>query len=350
MPTRVSRLSVRVVRFPTSRSLDGSDAMNVAPDYSCAYVVLHTDSEHLEGHGLTFTTGRGTEVVVAAVRALEHLVVGRTLESLTSDMAGFWRRMTGDPHLRWLGPDKGVAHLATAAVVNAVWELWAKAEGKPLWKLLADMTPEQLVGCVDFRYLSDALMAEEAIALLRAVEEGKALREREMLEAGFPAYTTSAGWLGYDDDKIARLCRDAVAEGFVAFKIKVGASVEDDVRRCEILRREIGPDRLLMTDANQVWEVGQAIEHMKALAHLHPWWIEEPTSPDDVLGHAAIAKALHPLGIGVATGEHCQNRILFKQFLAAGAMQFCQPDAARLGGVNEVLAVMLLARKFNVPV
>jgi L-fuconate dehydratase len=350
MDHAITGLSVRDIRFPTSRSLDGSDAMNVAPDYSCAYVVLHTNTEGPEGHGLTFTTGRGTEIVVAAVRALEHLVVGRTLESCTSDMADFWRHMTADPHLRWLGPDKGVVHLATAAIVNAVWDLWAKVQGKPLWKLLADMTPEQIVRCVDFRYLADALTPGEAIELLRTAEEGKTLREREMLEAGFPAYTTSAGWLGYDDEKIARLCREAVALGFNAFKIKVGANVEDDIRRCEILRREIGPDRLLMTDANQVWEVGQAIEHMQALAHLHPWWIEEPTSPDDVLGHAAIAKALHPLGIGVATGEHCQNRILFKQFLAAGAMQFCQPDAARLGGVNEVLAVILLAKKFNVPV
>ena len=351
MPTTITDLRVRDVRFPTSRNLDGSDAVNVDPDYSCAYVVLRTDhSDGLEGHGLTFTTGRGTEVVVAAVNALAPRVVGRTLEDIRSDMAGFWRHVTCDSQIRWLGPDKGATHLATAAIVNAVWDLYAKAERKPLWKLLADMTPEQLVSCVDFRYITDAITPGEAVRLLRQVEAGKAQREAEMRRDGFPAYTTSAGWLGYPDDKIRRLCREGIAEGFTRFKLKVGRDVDDDVRRCSIVRQEIGDSGTLMVDANQYWEVNQAIEHMKALARFRPWWIEEPTSPDDVLGHAAIARAMKPLGIGVATGEACQNRILFKQFMQAGAMQFCQIDSCRLGGVNEVLAVYLLAKKFGVPV
>jgi len=351
MPLTIKSLTVRDIRFPTSRQLDGSDAVNLDPDYSCAYVVLHTDDPRgLEGHGLTFTTGRGTEVVVAAVKALAPRVVGQTLEAIASDMAGFWRHVTGDTQVRWLGPDKGATHLAAAAIVNAVWDLYAKREGKPLWKLLADMTPEQIVACVDFRYITDAVTPDEALAMLRSVAPGKAKREAEMRRDGIPAYTTSAGWLGYDDDKIRRLCREAVAEGFNHLKLKVGRDVEDDVRRCSIVRDAIGPDRTLMVDANQYWEVGQAIEHMKVLARFRPWWIEEPTSPDDVLGHAAIARALNPLGIGVATGEMCQNRILFKQFMQAGAMQFCQIDSCRLGGVNEVLAVYLLAKKFGVPV
>jgi L-fuconate dehydratase len=351
MPLTIKDLTVRDIRFPTSRNLDGSDAVNLDPDYSCAYVVLRTDSPRgLEGHGLTFTTGRGTEVVVAAVKALAPRVVGQTLEKIAADMAGFWRHVTGDTQVRWLGPDKGASHLAAAAIINAVWDLYAKRENKPLWKLLADMTPEQLVAGVDFRYLTDALTPADAVAMLESVATGKAAREAEMRREGIPAYTTSAGWLGYDDDKIRRLCREAVAEGFNHLKLKVGRDVDDDVRRCSIVRDAIGPDRTLMVDANQYWEVNQAIDHMKVLARFRPWWIEEPTSPDDVLGHAAIARALNPLGIGVATGEMCQNRILFKQFMQAGAMQFCQIDSCRLGGVNEVLAVYLLAKKFGIPV
>jgi L-fuconate dehydratase len=343
MGTTITGLTVRDIRFPTSRNLDGSDAVNLDPDYSCAYVVLQTDGrDGLEGHGLTFTTGRGTEVVVAAVRALAPRVVGQSLESIAADMAGFWRHVTGDTQVRWLGPDKGATHLATAAIVNAVWDLLAKREGKPLWKLLADMTPLQLVACVDFRYLTDALTPEAAVSMLEAEQAGKSRREAEMRRDGFPAYTTSAGWLGYDDDKIRRLCHEAVADGFDHIKLKVGRDVEDDARRCSIVRDAIGPDRTLMVDANQYWEVDQAIEHMKALARFRPWWIEEPT--------AKIAKALNPLGIGVATGEMCQNRVMFKQFMQAGAMQFCQIDSCRLGGVNEVLAVYLLAKKFGVPV
>jgi L-fuconate dehydratase len=351
MPTTIQDLTVRDIRFPTSRNLDGSDAVNVDPDYSSAYVVLRTDSrDGLEGHGFTFTTGRGTEVVVAAVKALAPRVIGQTLESIRKDMAGFWRHVTGDTQIRWLGPDKGAAHMATAALVNAIWDLYAKSERKPLWKLLTDMAPQQLVGCVDFRYITDAVTPTEAVGLLQQVAPGRKQRETEMRSDGFPAYTTSAGWLGYPDDKVRRLCRKAVAEGFDHIKLKVGRDVDDDARRCSIIRDEIGPGRTLMVDANQYWEVNQAIEHMKQLARYRPWWIEEPTSPDDVLGHAAIARALNPLGIGVATGEMCQNRVMFKQFMQAGAMQFCQIDACRLGGVNEVLAVYLLAKKFNVPV
>jgi L-fuconate dehydratase len=350
MPT-ITHITVRDIRFPTSRALDGSDAMNPDPDYSAAYVILETDHPSgLAGHGIGFTIGRGNEIVTCAIRALAPMVLGRTLESFTSDMAGFWRRMTGDSQLRWIGPDKGAIHLALAAVVNAVWDLWAKVEGKPLWRLLADMTAEQLVACVDFRYITDAITPAEAVSMLKEVEATKPERAARMLREGYPAYTTSAGWLGYPDEKITRLCREACEQGFRDVKIKVGHDLDDDIRRCEILRREIGPDRRLMTDANQVWEVGQAIEHMTQLARFRPYWIEEPTSPDDVLGHATIARALAKFDIGVATGEHCPNRIVFKQFMQAGALRFCQLDACRLGGVNECLAVCLLARKFNIPI
>jgi len=337
------------VRFPTSRSLAGSDAMHTTPDYSAAYVVLKTDAgDHLEGHGLTFTLGRGTEVCVAAINALAPIVVGRTLESITSDMRGFWRAITGEQQLRWIGPEKGAIHLASAALINAVWDLYAKVEGKPLWKLLADMTPEQLVSCIDFRYISDALTPEEALAILERMAPTRAVREAEMLRAGYPAYTTSAGWLGYSDEKLRTLCREAVAAGWSHVKMKVGQRIDDDVRRARIVREEIGPQRHLMMDANQVWEVGDAIANVRRLAEFEPYWIEEPTSPDDVLGHATIARAIAP--IKVATGEHCQNRVIFKQLFQAEAIGFCQLDACRLGGLNEVLAVLLLAAKFGVPV
>jgi len=351
MPTRITDVIARDIRFPTSRLLDGSDAMNPDPDYSAAYVVLKTDSASgLEGHGLTFTIGRGTEIVVTAVNALKRLIVGKTLEEFAAAPGKFWRHITGDSQLRWIGPEKGAIHLATAAVVNALWDLHAKVEKKPLWKVLADMSPQQLVDCIDFRYITDALTPDEALAILQKNDATKAQREAEMKRDGFPAYTTSAGWLGYSDEKLRRLCREACADGFTHLKIKVGRDVEDDIRRCEIIREEIGYERKLMTDANQYWDVPQAIEHMKRLAKFKPWWIEEPTSPDDVLGHATIAKAMKPYGIGVATGEHCQNRVIFKQLLQAEAISFCQIDSCRLGGVNEVLAVYLMAKKFNVPV
>jgi L-fuconate dehydratase len=324
--------------------------MNTAPDYSATYVVLHTDTPSgLEGHGLTFTIGRGNEICVAAVKSLASLVVGHTLEEITGDMGAFWRNITsGDSQLRWLGPDKGVIHLATAAIVNAVWDLWAKSERKPVWKLLADMSPEELVRCLDFRFVTDALTPDEALAILRRNAPGKAAREQEMLEQGYPAYTTSAGWLGYSEEKMRRLAREGVAEGWTHFKQKVGGNIEEDMRRAAILREEIGWDRKLMMDANQVWEVDEAITNMRRLAAFEPWWIEEPTNPDDILGHATIRERVAP--IGMATGEHCHNRVMFKQLLQAKAIDFCQVDAARLGGLNEVLVVLLMAAKFGVPV
>ncbi len=349
MTITITDVVARDIRFPTSRTLAGSDAMNRDPDYSAAYVILQTDSSQgFAGHGLTFTIGRGNEICVTAINALKPLILGRTLESFTSDMRGFWRMISGDSQLRWIGPEKGAIHLATAAIVNAVWDLYAKVEGKPLWKLLVDMTPEQLVACIDFRYITDALTPEEALAILQRNAPTKAAREAEMCREGFPAYTTSAGWLGYADEQMRQLCREAIAQGWTHFKLKVGADIDNDIRRAQIMREEIGYDRKLMMDANQYWDVGEAITDMKRLAKFDPWWIEEPTSPDDVLGHAAIAGAIAP--IKVATGEHVQNRIIFKQLFQVGAISFCQLDSCRLGGVNEVLAVLLMAAKFGVPV
>jgi L-fuconate dehydratase len=336
------------VRFPTSLRLDGSDAMNPAPDYSAAYVILRTSDADLQGHGFCFTIGRGTEICVEAIRALAPVVVGEKAEDLFADMGGLWRRLVGDGQLRWLGPEKGVIHMATAAVVNAVWDLYAKARGKPLWKLLVDLDPEEVVALVDFRYLTDALTPDEALALLRARAATRAEREAHLAASGYPAYDTSPGWLGYDDDKLRRRCRDAIAAGFGHVKLKVGGSLEDDLRRLRIAREVLGPDRGLLLDANQVWSVPEAIAWMAELAPFQPWWIEEPTSPDDILGHAAIARAVAP--VRVVTGEHVHNRVMFKQLLQAGAVAACQVDACRLGGVNEVVAVLLLAARFGVPV
>ena len=348
---KIIGLRVVDVRFPTSLSLDGSDATNLDPDYSAAYVVLSTDrADRLEGHGLTFTIGRGNDIVCAAIECLRRLVIGQDIAAFTTAPGAFWKHLTGDSQLWWLGPEKGVIHLATAAVVNALWDLWAKLAGKPLWKLLVDLTPAQIVEMVDWRYLTDALPPAEALEMIERLAPTRATREAEMLRDGYPAYTTSAGWLGYSDEKVRRLCREALAEGFTYFKIKVGTNRADDIRRAAIVRQEIGPDFTLMIDANQRWDVAEAIEWTKAIAPSRPLWIEEPTSPDDILGHAAIARALEPLKIGVATGEHCQNRVMFKQLLQARAISFCQIDSCRLGGVNEVVAVLLLAAKFGVPV
>jgi len=349
MSITIRDLDVLDLRFPTSKTFAGTDAVHVDPDYSAAYVILTTDAT-IEGHGLTFTIGRGNEVVAAAIEAYRHLVVGQRLDEITADFAGFWRRLAGDSQLRWLGPEKGVVHLALAAIVNAVWDLYAKAERKPVWKLLADMTPRQLVSCIDFRYITDAITPDEAIDLLERQAPTKSVREAELLRAGYPAYTTSVGWMGYSDEKIASLCREALAAGFTHFKVKVGGSADDDRRRVGVVRRAIGRGRTLMIDANQQWGVDEAIERVNGLAEFQPWWIEEPTSPDDVLGHARIAEAVRPLGIGVATGEHGANRVVFKQLLQARAIDFCQIDSCRLGGVNENLAVILMAAKFGVPV
>jgi len=346
---RIRELSVIDLRFPTSRTHAGTDAVHVDPDYSAAYVILTTD-QGVEGHGLTFTIGRGNEVVVAAIEAFRHLVIGMRLEDITADFGDFWRRLASDSQLRWLGPEKGVVHLALAAIVNALWDLYAKSAGKPLWKLLADMTPRDLVRCIDFRYIEDALTRDEAVEILEGNAHTKADREAELCRVGYPAYTTSVGWMGYSDQAIRSLCRDAMADGWTHFKVKVGASPDEDRRRVGLVRQAIGADHTLMIDANQQWSVGEAIERVSELSAFRPWWIEEPTSPDDVLGHATIAQAVRPLGIGVATGEHCANRVVFKQLLQAKAIDFCQIDSCRLGGVNENLAVMLMAAKFNVPV
>ncbi|WP_422350258.1 L-fuconate dehydratase [Flagellimonas sp.] len=350
MPTtKITNILVKDVRFPTSRNLDGSDAMNPDPDYSAAYVILETDhAEGLQGHGLTFTIGRGNELCVAAIQSLSHLVIGKSLESFTSNMAQFWRMITGDSQLRWLGPEKGVIHLATGALVNAVWDLYAKVEQKPLWKLLADMTPEELVSCVDFTYITDAITPEEALELLKNNAATKQERIDYLTQYGYPAYTTSAGWLGYSDEKMRTLCRQAKDAGFKHMKMKVGSDLADDLRRAAIIREEIGDELKLMMDANQKWDVDEAIANMEQLAQYNPWWIEEPTSPDDVLGHAKIAQAIAP--IKVATGEHCQNRVIFKQLMQANAIGFCQIDSCRIGGVNEILGVLLMAAKFGVPV
>ncbi len=346
--TRITALRTQDIRFPTSQSLDGSDAMNPDPDYSAAYVVLETDRPGLEGHGLTFTIGRGNDICVAAIEAMRHLVVGLDLDWIIADPGRFWRHVTADSQLRWIGPDKGAMHLATGAVVNAVWDLWARHAGKPLWRLVADFTPEEFVRAIDFRYLTDCLTRDDALALLRTKADGKADRIATIEAQGYPCYTTSAGWLGYDDDKLRRLVREAVDAGFRHVKLKVGRDLDDDIRRLRIAREAAGPDVRLMIDANQIWEVSEAIDWVRALAFADPWFIEEPTSPDDVLGHAAIRRGIGE--VKVATGEMCQNRIMFKQFMAAGAIDVVQIDACRLGGVNEVLAVLLLAAKYDLPV
>ncbi|MEV5311079.1 enolase C-terminal domain-like protein [Streptomyces sp. NPDC052610] len=346
---RVTALDTYDIRFPTSRELDGSDAMNPDPDYSAAYLVLRTDAaDGAEGHGFVFTIGRGNEVQVAAIEALRGHVVGRPVDELCADPGALSRALVGDSQLRWLGPEKGVMHMAIGAVVNAVWDLAARRARKPLWQLLADADPEWLVGQIDFRYLTDALTPDDALALLRRGRTGAEERRARLLERGYPAYTTSPGWLGYDDDRLTRLARRAVADGFTQIKLKVGADLDDDIRRCRAARAAVGPDVRLAVDANQRWDVDEAIRWTRALAEFDPYWIEEPTSPDDILGHAAIRRAVAP--VKVATGEHAQNRIVVKQLLQAGAIDVLQLDAARVGGVNENLAILLLAARFDVPV
>lgn len=343
----ITSLDVLDLRFPTSKDQVGSDAVHTDPDYSATYVILHTSSG-LEGHGLTFTIGRGNEVCAAAVEAFRHLVIGRELGDITSDFGSFWHSLAGESQLRWLGPEKGVIHLALAAIVNALWDLYARSERKPLWKLLADMSPSQLVSCIDFHHITDAITPDEAVALLERGAQGKEKREAELLRSGYPAYTTSVGWLGYSDEKINRLCAEALADGWTHFKVKVGGKPEDDLRRLNAVRKAIGPTNKLMIDANQRWDVDEAIVRIRELRHLDLWWAEEPTHPDDVLGHARIAREIAP--VGVATGEHAANRVIFKQLLQAKAISFCQIDSCRLGGVNENLAVILMAAKFGVPV
>ena len=345
--TRITNLKTFDLRFPTSAALDGSDAMNPDPDYSAAYVVLETDGTH-QGHGLTFTIGRGNEVVVAAIDALRQRMVGLELGWIVENPGRFWHHVTGDSQLRWIGPDKGAMHLATGAVVNAAWDLMAKDAGKPVWQLVGEMSPEQLVAIIDFRYLTDAITPEEALEIFRKAEPGKSERIARLNAEGYACYTTSAGWLGYSNEKLARLATEAVEQGFTHIKMKVGRDLDDDIRRLEIVRSIMGPDRKLMIDANQVWEVGQAIDWVKALSRFNPYFIEEPTSPDDVEGHRKIREAVAP--VKVATGEMCQNRILFKQFITRGAIDIVQIDACRIGGLNEVLSVLLMAAKYGLPV
>lgn len=346
--TKIIDMDVLDIRFPTSQDLDGSDAMNPDPDYSAAYVILKSDDGSLSGHGLTFTIGRGNEICCAAIKAMRHLVVGMDLEEIKRSPRKMWRTLTSDSQLRWIGPDKGAIHLATGAIVNAIWDLWAKSEGKPVWKLVADMTPEELVNCIDFRYLTDCVEEDEATDLLRKWATNKSNREAILREKGYPCYTTSAGWLGYSDEKLARLCKEAIDAGFNYVKLKVGRDVEEDKRRIKIAREIIGNDRQLMIDANQTWERNEAIDWVKQLSFANPWFIEEPTSPDDVEAHRAIRQAVRP--VKVATGEMCQNRIVFKQFIMREAIDIVQIDACRLGGVNEVLAVLLMAAKYKLPV
>ena len=343
----ISAVRVIDLRFPTSRDHIGSDAVNKDPDYSAAYCILQTDSE-LEGHGLTFTLGRGTDLVVQAVEYLTRYVVGRTLSSITGDLCAFARQMTDDTQFRWLGPEKGVIHLAAGALINAVWDLYAKAEKKPLWQLLAEMEPAQLLKAVDFRYIDDAITPAEALEMLTARQTGQADRLALLREDGYPAYTTSVGWFGYSEEKIRRLCKEALADGWTHFKLKVGGDPADDLHRGHIVRQEIGWTHKLMVDANQKWGVNEAIERTRGLAELEPWWMEEPTSPDDILGHARIRREVGP--VRIATGEHVQNRIVFKQLLQAEAIDVLQLDSCRVAGVNENLAILLLAAKFGVPV
>jgi L-fuconate dehydratase len=344
---KITNARVIDLRFPTSREHIGSDAVNVDPDYSAAYCILETNQD-IQGYGLTFTLGRGTELCVEALRYLSRFVVGRTLSSITGDLGAFYRQLTSDSQFRWLGPEKGVIHLATGALINAVWDLYARVEGKPLWKLLADMSSEEIIRAIDFRYISDALTPEEAHQILCERKAGLDERLAQLEKTGYPAYTTSVGWFGFSDEKIARLCDEALAEGWTHFKLKVGGAPEDDLRRARLVRSKIGPDHKLMMDANQKWDIGEAIERTRLLAEVNPWWMEEPTSPDDILGHARIRSEVPQ--VRIATGEHCHNRVMFKQLMQAKAIDVCQIDSCRLAGVNENLAVILMAAKFGIPV
>ena len=347
MSNKIVDLNTYDVRFPTSEQRHGSDAINIDPDYSAAYIVIETEQGD-RGYSLIFTIGRGNNLCCQAVEDMRHLVLGTDFDDIRAHIAAFHDRLRSDSQLRWLGPEKGVIHMAVGGIVNAVWDMWARAEGKPVWRLLADMTPEAFVRCLDFRYVSDAITEDVALEIIHRNADTRAQRIERLRRHGFPAYTTSPGWLGYDDDKLRRLCSKAVAQGFRHIKIKVGENIEDDVRRCRIARETIGNDIRLMIDANQVWEVSEAIEWIHRLEPFAPWFVEEPTSPDDVLGHKTIRDSLN--GVLVATGEHCQNRILFKQFLASEAIDIVQVDACRLAGLNEILTVYMIAEMYGKPV
>lgn len=338
------------IRFPTSLQADGSDVMHTDPDYSCVYVTINTSDPDLIGYGMTFTLGRGNDIVMYAVNSMSYLVKGRLICEIFSRFGEFWRELTSETQLRWIGPEKGVMHLATAAIINGLWDLWGRIEGKPVWKLLVDMEPELLVSTIDFRYITDVITKEEAVALLKCGQVGRMDRLADLNKNGYPAYTTQVGWIGYSNEKIRSLCKEYLKKGYTAFKIKVGQKLEDDIKRCKLVRDEIGYNNYLMVDANQVWNVNEAIAWMEKLAQFKPLWIEEPTSPDDILGHATIAKALAKYDIGVATGEMCANRVMFKQFMQANALTYCQIDSARIGGINEILSVYLMAAKLGIKI
>jgi len=344
LSNKITKLSTLDVRFPTSENLDGSDAINKDPDYSAAYVVIETEQGNT-GYSLIFTIGRGNDICCKAVESMRHLVIGADLEDITANIGDFYNNLRSDSQLRWLGPEKGVVHMAAGGIMNAVWDMWARSVNKPAWRLLAEMTPEEFVNCLDFRYVDDALTRDEALAIVENNQSTKLQRIQLLEQTGYPAYTTSAGWLGYGDEKLERLCREAVGQGFKHIKLKVGESLEDDVRRCRIAREAIGDDVKLMIDANQAWGVDQAIEWMQHLMPFNPWFIEEPTSPDDIFGHKKIRENIG--NVKVATGEHCQNRILFKQFIVNDAIDIVQIDACRLGGLNEILTVYMLAAKYG---
>jgi L-fuconate dehydratase len=346
--TKIVGFDTYDVRFPTSRTLAGSDAMNPAPDYSAAYVVIRTDADGLAGHGFAFTIGRGNDVQLAAIHLLEPFLAGQDLDEVLADLGGLYRRLVTDSPLHWLGPDCGVVHMAIGAVLNAAWDLAARRAGKPLWLLLADLTPEQIADLVDFRYLSDALTRDEALEILERSVPGRASRAAALRSQGYLAYSTAPGWLGYSDEHLAALCAEAADEGFTQVKLKVGAVLDDDKRRFGIARRVLGEQFGIAIDANQVWDVPAAIAWVNELAPFRPAWIEEPTAPEDVLGTAAIRAGVHP--VKVATGEHVANRVMFKQLLQASAIDVMQIDACRVAGVNENVANLLLAAKFGVPV